>query len=136
VVFIGLIARWIVPRKVEMEKTAMIVRILASLPVAAVLVSVSFAAGSPADYNGDGKLSREDFRNEAARVAFSADKNKDGTIESDEYKLSDAQVKGLDENADGKVSVEEFQVGQMKGFDQLDKNNDGFLDAGELGGGN
>ena len=114
----------------------MIVRILASLPVVAMMVSVSFAAGNPADYNGDGKISREEFRNEAARVAFSVDKNKDGTIENDEYKLSDEQAKGVDENGDGKVSVEEFQVGQMKGFDQLDKNNDGFLDAGELGGGN
>ena len=107
--------------------------LLATLPVSLLLSGAAFAAGNPADYNGDGKISREEFRNEAARAAFDADKNKDGFINDDEYKLSDEQKKAMDTNGDGKVSVEEFQLGQMAGFDALDKNHDGFLDASELG---
>lgn len=114
----------------------MMMRILASLPIVALTASVALAAGNPADYNGDGKISKEEFRNEAARVAFASDKNKNGFVDEDEAQLSDSQRQDLDANSDDKVSVEEFQVGQMKGFDQLDKNHDGFLDAGEMRGGN
>lgn len=107
--------------------------LLATLPVCAFFASAAFAADNPSDYNGDGKISREEFRNEAARAAFDADKNQNGVLDDDEYKLTEAQKKAMDANADGKVSVEEFQLGQMAGFSALDKNNDGFLDAGELG---
>ena len=115
----------------------MVTRLLAALPAIALpalllAVAPAFAAPSPLDYNGDGKVSREEFRNEAARAAFGQDKNSDGFLDDSEVKLDDAMRKGLDANGDGKVSVEEFQVGQMKGFDQLDKNNDGLLDAGEM----
>lgn len=110
------------------------IRILAALPVIAILGTSAMAAGNPADYNGDGKISREEFRNEAAKAAFAADKNKNGFIDDDEYKLNDEQIKSMDENGDGKISVEEFQLGQMAGFDQLDKNQDGFLDASEMKG--
>lgn len=106
---------------------------LASLPLSVFLAGAALAAGNPSDYNGDGKISREEFRNEAARAAFDADKNKNSVLDDDEFKLSDAQKKAMDTNADGKVSVEEFQLGQMAGFDALDKNSDGFLDAGEMG---
>ena len=112
----------------------MSIRLLAAIPLAAFLSSVAIAAGNPADYNGDGKISREEFRNEAAKAAFGADKNKNGFIDDDEFKLSDEQRKGMDGNGDGKVSVEEFQLGQMAGFDALDKNGDGFLDAYEMRG--
>lgn len=112
----------------------MSIRFLAAIPLAALLTSAAIAAGNPADYDGDGKISREEFRNEAAKAAFSADKNKNGFIDGDEFKLSDEQRKGIDANSDGKVSVEEFQTGQMSGFDALDKNGDGFLDAAEMRG--
>ena len=119
----------------------MVTRLLAALPAIALpalllAVAPAFAAASPLDYNGDGKVSREEFRNEVARAAFGQDKNSDGFLDDSEVKLDDAMRKGLDANGDGKVSVEEFQVGQMKGFDQLDKNNDGLLDAGEMRGSN
>lgn len=111
----------------------MTLRILAALPALALMVSSAMAAGNQVDYNGDGKISREEFRNEAARAAFEADKNKNGFVDEDEFKLTDAQRKGFDQNSDGKVSVEEFQLGQMAGFDELDKNHDGYLDHSELG---
>lgn len=112
----------------------MSIRFLAAISLAAALTTAAIAAGNPADYNGDGKISREEFRNEAAKAAFGADKNKNGFIDDDEFKLSDEQRKGMDGNGDGKVSVEEFQLGQMAGFDALDKNGDGFLDASEMRG--
>lgn len=110
-------------------------RVLVSLAILTSVSALAVAAGSPADYNGDGRISQEEFRNQAARAAFAADKNNDGSIDDSEVKLSDEQRKAMDGNGDGKISVEEFQSGQMAGFTQLDKNGDGFLDAGELGGG-
>ncbi len=108
-------------------------RIPASLGLIIATASVaSAAAGS--DYDGDGRISREEFRNQAARTAFAADKNSNGQIDDAEMKLSAEQRKALDANGDGKVSVEELQEGQMAGFGELDKNGDGFLDAGEMKG--
>jgi Ca2+-binding EF-hand superfamily protein len=104
---------------------------VAILSAASVVVA---AKSNPADYNGDGRISREEFRNQAANVAFNADKNKDGMIDDGEFKLTEAQRKAMDSNGDGKVSVEEFQEGQMAGFDEVDKNGDGFLDANEMKG--
>lgn len=109
-------------------------RILASVTILAAASVIASAKGNPADYNGDGRISREEFRNQAANVAFAADKNKDGTIGEDEFKLAPEQRKAMDKDGDGKVSVEEFQLGQMAGFDEVDKNGDGFLDANEMKG--
>ena len=107
-------------------------RILISMGVLVAASSLALAAG--ADYNGDGKISKEEFRNQAARKAFDTDKNKNGFIDDDEMQLSADQRKKLDTNGDGKVSVEELQAGQMSGFDDLDKNHDGFLDSSEMKG--
>ena len=110
-------------------------RVLTSVAVMVTASSLAWAAGNPADYDGDGKISKEEFRNQAARTAFSADKNKDGFIDDSEFKLTPDQRKAMDTNGDGKVSVEEFQAGQLAGFAALDKNGDGFLDADEMKGG-
>jgi Ca2+-binding EF-hand superfamily protein len=110
-------------------------RVLIGAFASAALSVAASAAGNPADYNGDGRISREEFRNQAAKVAFEADKNSNGAIDGDEIKFNDDQRKALDTDGDGKVSVEEFQAGNMSGFDQADKNGDGFLDAQEMKGG-
>jgi hypothetical protein len=109
-------------------------RVFLSLGVLIAAGSVAWAAGNAADYDGDGRISREEFRNQAARAAFAADTNKNGEVEDSEMKLSADQKKKIDSNGDGKVSVEELQEGQMGGFSDLDKNGDGFLDAGEMKG--
>ena len=49
--------------------------------------SLAMAAGNPADYNGDGRISREEFRNQVARTAFDADKNGDGFLDANEMKV-------------------------------------------------
>ncbi len=110
-------------------------RILIGVVATVALSAAASATGNPADYNGDGRISKEEFRNHAARVSFEADKNNNGAIDDDELKFSDDQRKALDANGDGRVSVEEFQAGNMGGFDEADKNGDGFLDAKEMKGG-
>jgi hypothetical protein len=116
-----------------MELAAMQRRFLISMGIWVAASSLAMAAG--ADYNGDGKISKEEFRNQAARQAFDADKNKNGSIDEDEAPLSADQRKRLDTNGDGKVSVEEYQVGLVGGFNDIDKNHDGFLDSSEMKGG-
>jgi EF hand len=108
--------------------------LIGAMAVLALSASAS-AAGNPADYNGDGRISLEEFRNQAVRAAFEADKNKSGAIEEDEAKLSEDQRKAIDANGDGKISVEEFQAASIGGFAEADKNGDGFLDAKEMKGG-
>ncbi len=109
-------------------------RILISFGVALAASSLAVAAGSPADYDGDGRISKEEFRNQSAKAAFEIDKNKNGAIDDDELKLSAEQRKKLDTNSDGKVSVEELQEGQMSGFGEIDKNGNGFLEQNEMPG--
>lgn len=107
---------------------------LAAIPLVASLAATAPAVGAPGDYNDDGTISREEFRNQAAKAAFAADKNQNGFIEPEEFKLTDEQRRAIDTNGDGKVSVEEFQAGQVAGFDALDKNKNGSIDASEKGG--
>jgi Ca2+-binding EF-hand superfamily protein len=107
-------------------------RILVSFGVL-IATGSAWAAGG-ADYDGDGRISREEFRNQAARSAFAADKNGNGQIDDGEVKLTAEMRKKVDSNGDGKISVEELQEGHMAGFGDLDKNGDGFLDAGEMKG--
>jgi len=110
-------------------------RILTCMAAMAATASLGYAAGNPADYDGDGRISREEFQNQSARTAFSADKNSNGAIDDDESRLTAEQRKAMDTNGDGRVSVEELQAGQMEGFAALDKNGDGYLDANEMKGG-
>ena len=64
----------------------MVMRILVSMATA--LAAISVALAGTADVNGDGLVSKEEFRNEVARTAFAADKNKNGKIDEGEMQLS------------------------------------------------
>lgn len=97
-----------------------------------VFASVAAAAPNAADHDGDGRISREEFLNQAANQAFEADKNEDGLLESNELKLTDEQAQAMDTNGNGAVSVEEYQSALMQGFAALDKNGDGFLEPNEM----
>jgi EF hand len=131
-IVVGELWALVLPIKSFDGENTMTMRILAAIPVC--LMTVAIAAAGSADMNGDGLISKEEFRNEVARVAFEADKNKNGKIDEGEYKLSADERKAMDSNNDGKVTVEEFQAAQMKAFAALDKNNDGSLDADEAKG--
>ena len=110
-------------------------RVLMCMAVTMMASPLAWAAANPADYDGDGRISQEEFRNQAARTAFSADKNSNGALDEGEVKLTPEQRKVFDANGDGSVSVEEFQAGQLLGFTEADKNGDGYLDANEMKGG-
>lgn len=88
-------------------------------------------AAAPGDYNSDGRISQEEFRNQAAKEAAEADRNGDGVLTDDEYDLTNAEAAAMDTNKDGRVQVSELRAALMRAFAQMDKNGDGYLDAGE-----
>lgn len=83
------------------------------------------------DTDGDGRLSAEEFRNRAAKIAFGADANGNGAIDPPEYPFRPGEAEAFDSDRDGKVQIQEFQKGLMDAFASLDTNGDGFLDARE-----
>ena len=88
-------------------------------------------AANEMDYDGDGRISEEEFRNYAAKEAASADVNGNGILDRAEYELSNAEAAAMDTNKDGAIQVSEFQASLIQAFKQMDKNGDGRLDAGE-----
>jgi Ca2+-binding EF-hand superfamily protein len=96
-----------------------------------MLLAPPLWAGPATDYDGDGQISLEEFRNDAAREAKSADRNGNGVLDPDEYELSNAEVAAMDTNKDGAIQIAEFQDSLMKAFARMDANGDGRLDAAE-----
>lgn len=100
-----------------------------------VLLSGAATAGSLVDYNGDGAISHEEFRNAVTEVAYASDANNDGTLDGSEFPWRDEDLKLFDTNGDGKITsvgIQEFEDGMMSAFDALDVNRDETLDAGEV----
>ena len=109
------------------------------MKAAALIVLVAFAgaaqAASLVDYNGDGAISREEFRNAVTELAYASDANSDGVLDGGEFPWSDEDLKLFDTNGDGvitSVGIQEFQDGMATAFDALDANADGVLDATEI----
>lgn len=99
------------------------------------------------DQDGDGKLSKSEFRMGADRFD-QMDKNKDGFITADEFEMpsfggngqggfngrmpsKDEIFKMSDRDGDGKISESEFRFGADR-FKQMDKNGDGFITPDEF----
>ena len=87
------------------------------------------------DKNKDGKLSMEEFDQEALRVFNENDKNRDGALSKSEF----SQIKGakskfadLDTNKDGKVTMEELRAAAGINFKQLDRKRDHYLTEDDL----
>ena len=81
------------------------------------------------DSDGDGKVTREEFRG-SERMFDRFDKDNDGVITQDEVRRrgSDSLQRAADSDKDGKVSKEEWTAL----FDRMDTNGDGTLDASEF----
>jgi hypothetical protein len=118
-----------------MTRHAVAVAGLLAILTPSALASVPI--GADVDYDGDGRVSREEFVNAVARVAHDADANADGQLTPDEYPFTPGDLALFDTNKDGvitSVGVQEFQDRMDETFDALDVNADGYLDPVELQG--
>lgn len=97
--------------------------------------AVCFAASdgfNQADTDNDGRISKKEYMDAAAKVFDDLDKNKDGVLTKEELKSIDKRsakkfIKNEDMNADGKISREEFAAAAEKRFKFLDKDNDAYI---------
>ena len=87
------------------------------------------AAFKAADFNGNGKVSWEEFRNRVVAAFGHLDRNGDGRI------AGDAHPPAVDKNGNpvqpGAVTIEAFTASTRAAFQAADKNNDGQLSLAE-----
>lgn len=112
------------------------IRICAGWALAAAFAALApaFAAGL-VDHDGDGRISRVEYRESVAAVAAAADRNGDGLIAADEFPFTPADLALFDNNADGavtSVAIQEFIDGMDLAFDAMDADMDEYLSAPEL----
>lgn len=89
----------------------------------------SKAAFKAADFNGNGKVSWEEFRNRVIAAFGHLDRNGDGRIAGDEH--PPAVDKNQNPVQPGVVTIEEFTASSRTAFKAADKNNDGQLSLAE-----
>jgi Ca2+-binding EF-hand superfamily protein len=126
----------------ELRRTVM--RLTATVIVAAALTAVAAvhaddsakkydprAAFAETDRNHDGVVDHEEFQERLVEVFYSADTNKDGTLDVVELK----QLTFPDDfkkDAAGHVTLREFLRVRFKDYDAVDKNHDGVLSVDEV----
>ena len=82
------------------------------------------------DINGDGKISREEFRIAMIKRFYKQDKHKAGRLSADETAALRLPT-GQKLPANG-VTIAQFQAGVDRAFDQLDVNHNGYLTSEEF----
>lgn len=98
----------------------------------AALAQVADSAFSSADFDGDGKVSWEEFRNRLVRVFGHLDHNEDGRIAGDEHPPAvDAAGKAVQP---GNVTAEAFAAAVAVTFKAADTDGDGALSPQEWSG--
>lgn len=103
-----------------------------SLAADQALAAAADAAFKAADFDGNGKVSWEEFRNRVVNVFGHMDANSDGRIAGQEHPPAvDAQGKDVQP---GNVSAESFTSAVSEAFKQADKDGDGELSAEEWSG--
>jgi len=120
----------------------MVRRLCPALAIAALLASApataadakstdaeAKAAFKAADFDGDGKVSWEEFRNRVIAAFGRLDRNSDGCISADEH--PPAINKKGETVQPGDVGVEAFTASAQTAFKAADKNNDGKLSFAE-----
>jgi len=106
--------------------------------IVVVLSGPAWGAGNSfqdMDRNGDGKLSREEIDQAAARVFKENDKNGDGALsksEFDQIKGAQSKFEDLDTNKDGKVDMKELREAAINQFNQLDRKRSDYLTEDDL----
>ncbi len=92
------------------------------------------------DIDGDGVISRAEFRNVRAVRWTQIDRNGDGYLGDDDFprlaarraRTQLAEIAHLDTNGDGRISQSEFLDGPLPLFEQADRNADGVLTRSEI----
>jgi hypothetical protein len=112
-----------------------------------LILPVAFASGAVTfetlDANGDGKVSRGEFRTAKEKEFRKMDKNRDGVVTSGELATAvdahegdkaafRAQWKVMDLNEDGRISKSELSSGIYTAFSEMDADKDGALSRQEL----
>lgn len=96
-----------------------------------------------ADLNGDGRITRAEYREARSRLFDRLDRNKDGVINKDDAPRRRLMRRSgsdrfqellayMDRDGDGRVTRDEFVNGPTPMFDHADTNGDGVVDAREL----
>lgn len=120
-----------------------LIRLAAGITLAAVLTPFASAddkalaaaadnAFVAADFDGNGEVSWEEFRNRVVAVFGHLDHNQDGRIAGDEH--PPAFDKGGQEVQPGNISAESFTASVAAAFKAADKDGDGELSAQEWSG--
>jgi EF hand len=84
-----------------------------------------------ADFNGDGKISHEEYRNRAALLFHDYDTNSDGYLTSDE--LPEYRNAKGDVVVPSALTITDYMASISHSFDMGDVDKDGFLQANEWG---
>ena len=84
-----------------------------------------------ADYDGDGKISHEEYRNRASFLFHDYDSNEDGVLTADELPEY-RNAKGI-VVATGNLTITDYMASISHSFDMGDANKDGFLQPAEWG---
>lgn len=96
-----------------------------------------------ADLNGDGAITRGEFREHRNRQFDRFDRNEDGFLSANDLPRRPRRggggggrmgelVANFDRNRDGRLSHAEFVEGPALGFERADANRDNLVDPGEL----
>ncbi len=80
------------------------------------------------DINGDGKVTREEFRIAMIKRFYKRDKNKNGKLSPDEVASLRLPAGDLPK---GGITTAQFQAAIDSAFDQFDLNHDGFITRDE-----
>jgi Ca2+-binding EF-hand superfamily protein len=123
--------------------TAVALIALMSTPTFAQMRASGEGIFDKADTNGDGSITREEFRVARTEQFARFDRNGDGYLDSNDVPkraLARREQNGgggmlsgqFDANGDGKVSKDEFVNGPTLIFDRSDADSNGVLDAKEI----
>ena len=95
-----------------------------------------------ADENGDGRVSRDEYRAARERQFARFDTNGDGVVSSNDFVHNttrrteldeiDALIAMFDVDGNGVVSANDVRVGPLPLFDKADADHDGFLTESEM----
>ncbi len=110
-------------------------RLAPVLMLAAHVVGGAALAATLTDHDGDGRITRTEYREAVTAIAIAADADKDGLITPAEFAFTPADLALFDNNGDGivtSVGVQEFIDGMDVAFDAMDADMDGALSADEL----